>query len=191
MSPTSYVHTEIAAQSSKAALEATAYGIEFPIRTMTVKFTDNYGRLNGVIFTEIIANKFSISSNINNAYISITYLPKVLSSFLCLIDGYCEGNLRYRGRYFSKIYLYLLIIALTFASTIIAHMLNSTRFMLQIIVENKIFIAGNFVIIFRQERRCIEIEISATIILIDIPAKTYQYLRQPWIAFRQIYFLTF
>ena len=69
-------------------------------------------------------------------------------------------------------------------------MLNCSACVLQIAVEYEICIGLCLAVLAEKKCSSIEIEISSAVILVCVPAKSYEYLCESGVCFCQINFLT-
>ena len=164
------IHSEILAQCLQSTLEACTYRIEFPFPTMTIELCYDNCSLYREIFTEIEADQLFIAGIINDMDERIRYLPKVLLALLCLIDRDREVDLLDISRDTCQIYADLLVVAFAFTSQVIAEMLYRPGSMLQVAIENEVLVITYLAISLQQECCSIQVEVTAAIVFVGIPA---------------------
>ena len=124
--------------------------------------------------------------------ISVADLSEVLLTLIGFKNGYGESNSA--DVLGNECQINLDNFVITFAGTglVITGMLYSAGNVLGVVVENDIlFCIAYTAVIAAQESGSIEVEIKTAVILVGIPAKTYEDLCQTGVGFCQIDLLSF
>ncbi|MOA04786.1 hypothetical protein D3C78_1243570 [compost metagenome] len=158
---------------------------------MTIKLAYDNSCFNGEVLAKIVTDQFSSALLIHDTYECVGYLSKVLAALLSFIDRNAECDFICISWNLCKVNLYLLIIAIALACTVVACMSNGAVSILRVVVENEIRFTVRFALCVQAEHGCVKVKVLAAVIFICIPAKSYRNFRKTRICFRKIDFLSF
>src|SRR4051794_35686509 len=105
---------------------------------MTVQFTDHYACFNGEVFAKIVTDQFRATAFVQDTNVCIGHLSEVLTSCVSFMDRDTESDFFCFSRDISQIHTNLLIVPVTYTSTIVAVMNNGAIRIFTVVIENEI-----------------------------------------------------
>ena len=164
----------MSAKCSQTALIAASDRVKLPLAVMTVEFCHDNGSLDGGILAQIEAHQLLTVILVDDTAVGIGYHAEILAAGIRLIDRYGKSDFFDLCRYLGKIYLYLLIVAVTITGTVITHMNDCAGCMLLVVVENEILFTAALSICSGHKYGYIQVKIMTAVIAVSIPSESYK-----------------
>ena len=158
---------------------------------MAIQLSDDDGRLDGEVLAQVIADEVGAGDHVLDVDIGVLHLAKVLAAHVGVVDGDGEGDPLDVGGDLGQIDLDLLIVALALAGEVVAHVLDGFAGVLQIAVEDELFLGGALAVAAHHERGGVQVKVIAGVKGIHVPAQAHHELGQAGGALGQVDFLSF
>ena len=143
---------------------------------MPIDLADDERRLDGKFFHEIEAQNLRALHVLRvrhacDAHVGVRHLSEILLAHLRLVNRHGDSDLIDVRRHFRKVDRQNLVVSLALAREVVARMMHRAVRAVEIAVEDEVLVLSHLAVRAQEERRGIEVEVRAAVVLVDVPAE--------------------